>query len=135
MELYLATRAMGQAPLHPPTVEGWHTGQEWIDGGSLNERVNFAVDEVSDYTNPGVQAIIKRFSTNGEEVSPQQFVDQSLDLVGPMTVGLETQNALLEYAESEGNLRFGDETNDQQSSARIASMFQLIVSSIEYQFG
>ena len=135
MELYLATRAMGQAPLHPPTVEGWHTGQEWIDGGSLNERVNFAVDEVSDYTNPGVQAIIKRFSTNGEEVSPQQFVDQSLDLVGPMTVGQETQNALLEYAESEGNLRFGDETNDQKSSARIASMLQLIVSSIEYQFG
>ena len=35
---------MGQAVLTPPTVEGWHTGKEWIDAGTLNERVNFAVD-------------------------------------------------------------------------------------------
>ena len=28
---------MGQQLLNPPTVEGWHTGKEWIDGGTLNE--------------------------------------------------------------------------------------------------
>ena len=29
-----ATQLMGQKLLDPPTVEGWHTGKEWIDGGS-----------------------------------------------------------------------------------------------------
>ena len=26
---------MGQDLFNPPTVEGWHTGREWIDSGSL----------------------------------------------------------------------------------------------------
>ena len=30
-----ATQLMGQKLLDPPTVEGWHTGKEWIDGGLL----------------------------------------------------------------------------------------------------
>ncbi|MCI0440584.1 MAG: DUF1800 domain-containing protein, partial [Chloroflexi bacterium] len=38
-----AASVMGQQLYNPPTVEGWHTGHEWIDGGTLNERVNFAV--------------------------------------------------------------------------------------------
>ena len=29
---------MGQDLLNPPTVEGWHTGKEWIDSGTLVER-------------------------------------------------------------------------------------------------
>ena len=32
---------MGQGLLQPPSVEGWHEGMEWIDSGSLVERVNF----------------------------------------------------------------------------------------------
>ena len=33
-----AARRMGQDLLNPPSVEGWHTGQEWIDSGLLLER-------------------------------------------------------------------------------------------------
>ena len=135
MGLHFLTKAMGQTLMQPPTVEGWHTGQEWIDGGSLNERVNFAVDEVSDFTRPGIQAIINRLSNNGGVLSPPEFVDRSLDLIGPLTVGKETQGALLEYAESGGELRFGSEAEREESSARVARMLQLIVASIEYQFG
>ena len=135
MGLHFLTKAMGQTLMHPPTVEGWHTGQEWIDGGSLNERVNFAVDEVSDFARPGIQAIINRLSNNGGVLSPPEFVDRSLDLIGPLTVGKETQEALLEYAESGGELRFGSEAEREESSARVARMLQLIVASIEYQFG
>ena len=135
MGLHFVAKAMGQTLMQPPTVEGWHTGHEWIDGGSLNERVNFAVDEVSDFTRPGIQAIINRLSNNGGDLSPPEFVERSLDLIGPLTVGNETQAALLEYAESGGELRFGTEAEREESSARVARMLQLIVASIEYQFG
>ena len=33
---------MGQHLINPPSVEGWHQGVEWIDTGTLIERVNFA---------------------------------------------------------------------------------------------
>ena len=55
-----STTLMGQRLLDPPTVEGWHTGKEWIDGGTLNERINFAVEHLGDEDMPGVQAIIDR---------------------------------------------------------------------------
>ena len=32
---------MGQELLNLPSGEGWHTGKEWIDGGTLVERINF----------------------------------------------------------------------------------------------
>ena len=41
-------RYMGQDLLNPPSVEGWHTGKEWIDTGILVERVNFAASVVTD---------------------------------------------------------------------------------------
>ena len=37
---------MGQEPFNPPSVEGWHTGQEWIDGGTLVHRINFIAEYV-----------------------------------------------------------------------------------------
>ena len=43
-EVALECRYMGQDLLNPPSVEGWHTGKEWIDTGILVERVNFAAD-------------------------------------------------------------------------------------------
>ncbi len=43
---------MGQGLLQPPTVEGWHEGVEWIDSGSLVERVNFAAKELGDPRQP-----------------------------------------------------------------------------------
>ena len=128
-----ATSLMGQTLLDPPTVEGWHTGREWIDGGTLNERVNFAVNEVGDVTKPGVQAIISRLSSNGGALSPSEFVDRCLDLLGPLDVGSETKNALVRYAESGKELRFDSEVQREQSASRVGRMLQLIVASKEYQ--
>ena len=125
---------MGQHLMTPPTVEGWHTGREWIDCGTLAERVNFAVDQLTDYTKPGIQAIISRLGANGASLSPEEFVDQTLDVVGPMTVQRRTRDALVEYANSGGELRFGTEAERQESSARVARMLQFIVASVEYQF-
>ena len=127
-----ATTLMGQMLLNPPTVEGWHTGKEWIDGGTLNERINFAVQHVGDIEKPGVQDIIGRLG--GSELSPQEFTEACLDLVGPVDVGSQTRDTLMEYAESGGTLDLSDDEAREQSVPRIVHMIQMIVSSKEYQF-
>ena len=129
-----ATTVMGQVLMTPPTVEGWHTGKEWIDLGNLGERVNFAVDQLGDDTKPGVQAIIERLTAIGASLPPEQFVDQCLELVGPITVGDETRAALMEYALSGGALRWETEQEREESAARVSRMLQLIVSTVDYQF-
>ena len=85
-----ATNVMGQDLLNPPTVEGWHTGKEWIDGGTLNERVNFAVDEVADLTKPGVKTIIDSISGAIDPLPAEKLVDRCLELAGA-EVGAETR--------------------------------------------
>ena len=51
---------MGQALMDPPSVEGWHTGSEWINSGSLLARINFVADRVADTTLPGVKSIVDK---------------------------------------------------------------------------
>ena len=133
-----AAKLMGQELFNPPTVEGWHTGQEWIDGGMLTERINFSVGEVGDADKPGIQAVIKRLRAAGDSLTPEQFVDTCLDLVGPLTVEERTRADLVRFAHSDGNLVFpsNGSANGQTDDCkdRIVLMLQLIVSSREYQF-
>ncbi len=129
-----ASAVMGQHLLNPPTVEGWHTGKEWIDGGTLNDRVNFAVDHMADLDNPGVQEMIARLRTNGDTVPPEEFVDRVLELSGPIDAGAETRDGLMEYAESGGELGFRTPEEEAESSARVGRMLQLVVASREFQF-
>ena len=128
-----ATNVMGQDLLNPPTVEGWHTGKEWIDGGTLNERVNFAVDEVADLTQPGVKTIIDSISGATDPLPAEKLVDRCLELAG-VEVGAETRRALLANAQSGGALRFESETERESSAERIGEMLQIVVASREYQF-
>ena len=93
-DLATAAAAMGQFLHNPPTVEGWHTGKEWIDGGTLTERVNFAVNAVADVSNPGIQDIIQRLKAKGEALAPELCVEACLDLVGPIEVGDATRRVL-----------------------------------------
>ena len=125
--------AMGQRLMNPPTVEGWHTGHEWIDGGTLNERVNFAVNELADPKKPGVQAIVNRLAATGATVTPAQFADTCLDMAGPVEVDPETRGALVRYAESGGPLSFSDDAARASSAQRVVRMLQLVVSSRHYQ--
>ena len=132
-DLATAAAAMGQFLYNPPTVEGWHTGKEWIDGGTLTERVNFAVGEMVDLTKPGIQAIIARIKAQGAVLAPETFVNACVDLLGPLEIGPVTRQALTHYAASGGDLRFGTAAEDEASARRIGRMLQLIVSSQEYQ--
>ena len=51
---------MGQELLNPPSVEGWHTGAEWINSGTLMKRINFAAGLLGDVNRPGIRALINR---------------------------------------------------------------------------
>ncbi len=128
-----AATAMGQTLLSPPTVEGWHTGREWIDGGTLTERVNFAADLMGDASNPGIAALIDRICSHGR-LSPEEVVDRCLDELGPTEPSGETRAALLRHAEAAGDLTFETTAEREDGSARVAKMLRLIAATKEYQF-
>ncbi len=132
-----ATSLMGQQLLNPPTVEGWHTGKEWIDGGLLTSRVNFAVQEVSDASKPGIQDIIERLSaeykSSENSLSSETFVEKCLEFAGPMTVAGTTRQYLIQFAEETGQLDFEDEAASRENQERVVNLLQLIVASREYQ--
>jgi hypothetical protein len=131
-EIALECRYMGQDLLNPPSVEGWHTGKEWIDTGCLVERINFAAQQVKDVSKPGVRLIIDRLRA-ASPLSPEAFADTCLDLVGPLTVSQETHDALLHYARLGGELRFGSADEERTSAQRVSEFLQLIVASREFQ--
>jgi hypothetical protein len=125
---------MGQGLLQPPTVEGWHEGTEWIDSGSLVERVNFAAKELSDVNSPGIRAIIDRLASTGDGVlSPEQFADGCVDLLGPIAVGEDTMTVLVDYAARQGELDLRGHQPGDQSELRVGNMLRLIAATREYQ--
>jgi hypothetical protein len=124
---------MGQDLLNPPSVEGWHTGVEWINSGSLMRRINFTADLVGDVSRPGVQSIIERLKAQGE-LSPGAFVDACLDLMGPLEVNQETRQELVEHANAGGALSWTTQQDAQQSKERVSELLQLIVSLRDYQY-
>ena len=123
----------GQVLLDPPSVEGWHTGAEWIDSGSLVRRINFAADRLSNVEMPGVRAIIGRIKARGA-MSPSDLVDASLDLIGPMDVSDLTRHELVTLAEQGGELRWDTEEASGRSAQRVGDLLALIAASGEYQF-
>ncbi len=126
--------SMGQKLMDPPSVEGWHTGKEWIDGGTLTERINYAIDTLNDPKKPGVRAIANRIKSGGDITSPTQLVDQLLDLIGPLEVEPETRDALIAHAESEGPLDWSSDASVEASTNRVVQLLTLVVSAREYQF-
>jgi len=126
--------AMGQKLMDPPSVEGWHTGKEWIDGGTLTERINYAVDTLNDLSKPGVKAIADRIRGAGDSTTPAQLVDQVLDLIGPLEVRPDTRETLITHAETEGSLDWTSEASTKASEARVVRMLTLVVSTREFQF-
>ena len=123
-------RYMGQDLMNPPTVEGWHTGQEWIDSGTLVERINFTADQVGNVSLPGVQAIIQRLRSQGATVSPEQLVDGCLDMLGAYELSKETRTELIDHASAGGEIR----TDSSDFGQRVGQMLQLMVATQEYQF-
>ncbi len=133
IKLALVTVEMGQSLLDPPSVEGWHTGAEWISTGSLVTRVNFAAAEFGDASRPGVRTIIERVRDSGDPTSPEELVETALELMGPVSTSEETREELLAHARVGGELRWGTTEEARASEERVVEMLQLIVATQEYQ--
>jgi hypothetical protein len=126
----LTIRYMGQDLLNPPTVEGWHTGKEWIDSGTLVERINFTADNVGNVNLPGVRDIIARLRAEGPTLTPERLVDGCLQLLGGYKLAEETRSELVALARNEGEV----DTGAEKFPRRVAQMLQSIVATTEYLF-
>jgi uncharacterized protein (DUF1800 family) len=126
------TALMGQQLLNPPTVEGWHTGREWIDSSFLVQRVNFAADMLGNPQNPGVAAMIERIPHGRSVMSPVELLDACLYELGSLELLQDTREAVV------AELELGDQI-DCSPGAReefrntAADVIRLIASSREYQ--
>jgi hypothetical protein len=132
-DLSMQPAYMGQDLLNPPSVEGWHTGPEWINSGSLMARINFVAGLVGDPLLPGVRLIIDRLKAKGT-LSSEQLVDGCLDLLGPVQIGSDTRRELVDQAKAWGQISWDRESNAQNADKRVGEMLQLIVATREYQF-
>jgi len=127
-----AASVMGQNLLNPPTVEGWHTGHEWIDSGTLSERVNFAEKQFKDGSMPGIQEILQRAGSLDED--PAELVTRCLDLIGGVRVSDETHHSLVEYAKELKTMRKGAGTEGDEKDVNVPDLLQMVVSTVDYQF-
>ena len=123
----------GQELLNPPSVESWHTGGEWIDGGALVRRVNFAAGLMGDTSLPGIRAIIAGLRERGV-TAPEEFVDACLDLVGPLEFSETTRSELLDQATEDGGLNWDTVEDSEKSEQKIGVMLALIGASRDFQF-
>jgi hypothetical protein len=124
---------MGQQVFNPPSVEGWHTGKEWIDSGALVQRVNFAAEQVGDADMPGVRMILDRLADDEMNMSPDGFVDGCLRLMGDIELDADTHTALVQHVAGNGALRADTVADRGRFEERATEMMQLIVATPEYQ--
>ena len=119
---YRQTVWMGQELSNPPSVEGWHEGVEWIDTGTLIERINFASEQFGDPDKPGVKAMIGRIFRDGvDDMSPEQLVDRCLDEMGAFSVDDETRDVLIRFIEAD------------RSRENVENLLRLSASTREFQ--
>ena len=127
-----AAAVMGQSLLNPPTVEGWHTGHEWIDSGTLSERINFAAKQFKDPSKPGIQEMLQRAGSVNED--PAGLVSRCLDLMGGVRVSEETHRSLVEYTKDLETMDNDPNGEGDQREADVLNLLQMIVSTVDYQF-
>ncbi len=123
----------GQELLNPPSVESWHTGSEWIDGGALVRRVNFAAGVLGDTSLPGVRSVVEGLRSKGS-LAPADFVAQCLEALGPLEVSESTHSELLDHAQEDGTLNWDTDKERTASEKRVGIMLALIAASRDYQF-
>jgi uncharacterized protein (DUF1800 family) len=139
LEIDLSRQAgyMGQDILDPPSVEGWHTGKEWINSGSLVARINFVAGMVSNPEHKGVRDIIDRVVAEPAAASPEGLVDSTLKYMGMVEVGDDTRRELVEYARGASPIAVnegGNGSGNGSGDAAVMEMMSLIAATREYQF-
>ena len=124
---------MGQQLLNPPSVEGWHQGVEWIETGSLIERLNFAAQQLGDLEKPGVKSMVRNIlQDESGPISAERLVDKCLDQLGAIEVSPDTKNALVRFASSQSfELRSAGSSDETQKN--VSDLLRLVASVPEFQ--
>ena len=131
IDRYFQASYMGQFLNNPPSVEGWHQGTDWLDTGTLVERVNFASQQIGDSTKPGIQAMIERIaSTPNNVASPENLISVCLEEMGVISVEEDTMKVLIDFA-SQGHDQPINASND--GSQKISAALQMVASTKEFQ--
>ena len=116
---------MGQILNNPPSVEGWHTGTDWLNSGTLVERINFASKQIGDATKPGIRGMVDRITTEmSEAVSPDILVDSCLQEVGALQVDEDTRRVLVDFSSR------GGQNTDRR---HVAEVLQMVAATQEFQ--
>ena len=123
-------KQMGQEILNPPSVEGWHTGRDWIDGGTLVRRINFIADYVGDTDYPGIEDMVQRLASEGPTISPENLVEGCLRLLGHYELTDENHQMLVNNARNSGV----SSTDTSEFSKQVGEMLQMIVATKEYLY-
>ena len=125
---------MGQHLINPPSVEGWNEGTEWVDTGTLVERVNLAAQQLGDLSKPGVFAMVQGIKARlGPVISPRRLVDGCLDQMGAISVSSATRSVLIAFASQQGDLALSGHGADNQADRRVVEMIQLVAATHEFQ--
>ena len=130
---------MGQSLTNPPSVEGWHTGEEWITSGSLVDRINFASKHLGDSGNDGVQSMVDRVveKSNIGITNLYDLIDICSKEIGLNEVSAETKEAIMDGLDISEYGTFGDVWFEsipmKQRNALILDVIKLASASKEYQ--
>ena len=122
LERYLQTNFMGQMLTNPPSVEGWHQGVEWIDTGTLIERINFASEQLGDETRPGVRSMVSSIMEADPDPSPDDLIDLCLEHLGVVAISDETREVIRRRAET------GDHSPD-----KVVQLLRLTAATHDFQ--
>ena len=130
MDTALECRYMNQDLLNPPSVEGWHTGREWIDSGSMVERINFVADNLGDAAHSGVRSMVDTLLAREPDAAspnPIAIIDGCLELLGGVVLREDNRAALIGQA---------DQALSEGAAAElvILNALRMIGSTREYQF-
>ena len=131
IDRYFQASYMGQFLNNPPSVEGWHQGTDWLDTGTLVERVNFASQQIGDSTKPGIQAMIERIaSTPNNVASPENLIRVCLEEMGVISVEEDTMKVLIDFASQDHDQPI-NASND--GAQKISAALQMVASTKEFQ--
>ncbi len=138
-------RLMGMELVHPPEVNGWPSGYQWINTSTLLLRYNFInlvihgkmPRQMRDRNEPKARAI----SFNPQELfeekrisSSTEVVDYLLELLVQRPLASDLRDRLIKYIETDksgGSSSF--DMKGQSASEKIKGLIHLILSSPDYQ--
>ena len=122
---------MGQKLTNPPSVEGWHTGEEWINSGALVDRVNFASRYFGDSGNSGVMNMATRVKSGlKNDFEMDELIESCLIVLGHVEISGDTYDTLMGFAKS-ASISAGNSQDITEDD--ITNLFKIISSSKEFQ--